>query len=303
MSKMPKNKIQKKKKVVKSESLSGDSTLSLNGFRATQMPDCSPIKFVYSDYRVLTAAVNQADYVYRCNSLFDPDFSGVGGQPDGFDTWKTIYGVYRVVAVEVEVQAVGNGAAANGLLAVGPSETSGSYSSAEEVAGLRHAGGASYSPTAIGHVRKLWRIGQLLGRSDETILADPNCSAAIGSNPVTQYYVHVAIETGNAAAGQTMVWTKLTFYTRMEVPTQTIDAAAIHRNMISGGIIPRGYVRCPDGSLQRTIIPRTLTAGDAPTNAPSDDVISAAAQFEVARSRLAAAVGASASGPSMVPGL
>lgn len=298
MPKQKKNSTPKAKKGARSETASGEHLLSLRGFRSVQMPDVSAVKFVYSDYRVLTCSASQADYVYRCNSLFDPDATGVGGQPDGFDQWKTLYGVYRVVAVEIEVQATGNGSF-NGLLAVGPADTSASYTSAEEVAGLRRAGGAAFSSTEVAKVHKLWHIGQLLGRSDETVLADPNCSAALTTNPATQYYAHVAIEMGNSASGQAAVWTKLTYYARMEVPIQTIDTAALHRTMIGGGIAPRGYARNSDGSLV-PVSAQTKTASP-------DDVISAAAQFEVARARLAAAAGATVADRtckgSVVPGL
>jgi hypothetical protein len=202
------------------------------------MPDVSALKFVYSDYRVLTASSSQAEYVYRANSLFDPDQAGAGGQPDGFDQWKALYGVYRVVAVKVEVQAVGNGASANGLLAVAPVDSTSALLSAEEVAGLRRGMATQFSPTQIGKLKATWHIGDLLGRSDQAVLADPNASAAVTTNPTTQYYILVAIESGNSATGQTMVWTKLTYYARMEVPFATLDSARLHRARFAGGMSP-----------------------------------------------------------------
>lgn len=222
----------------RTESLSGDSTLSLNGFRSADIPDVTAIKMVYSDYRVLTCSVNQAEYVYRLNSCFDCDQSGVGGQPMGYDQWKALYSVYRVVAVEVEVQAVGNGTNANGLLSVAPTDTAGGFLSAEEIGGLRHAKAAAFSPTQVAKVRALWRIGSLMGRSDETILADPNCSAAVTSNPTSQFYLTIGIESGNAAAGQAMVWTKITYYTRFEYPIATLDASLSHRARFRAALPP-----------------------------------------------------------------
>lgn len=35
-------------------------------------------------------------YVYRLNSVFDPNFTGTGHQPNGFDQWSAFYGKYRV---------------------------------------------------------------------------------------------------------------------------------------------------------------------------------------------------------------
>ena len=46
------------------------------------------------------AAVSQ---VYRANSVFDPNFSGVGGQPMSFDSWAAIYNKYTVVGSKCTV--------------------------------------------------------------------------------------------------------------------------------------------------------------------------------------------------------
>lgn len=37
-----------------------------------------------------------ASHYFRCNSLFDPDFTGTGHQPHGFDSLALKYGGYRV---------------------------------------------------------------------------------------------------------------------------------------------------------------------------------------------------------------
>lgn len=47
-------------------------------------------------------------YVYRCNSLFDPDFTGAGHQPMGFDQYMTLYTRYRVVGAKISVTFVAN---------------------------------------------------------------------------------------------------------------------------------------------------------------------------------------------------
>lgn len=44
------------------------------------------------------------EYIFRANSLFDPDFTGTGYQPIGFDEWSAFYNRYRVK--ESRVRAV-----------------------------------------------------------------------------------------------------------------------------------------------------------------------------------------------------
>jgi len=206
--------------------MSGEGRLPLGSFRGVDVPDVTCIKFVYSDARMITASSNQAEYVYRPNSLFDPDFSGVGGQPDGFDQWKALYGVYRVVAVDYEVQAAG--ASAFGLLAVAPATTSASILSAEEVAGLRHAKSCLFTTTQRCTLRGSFRVSEVLGKEDVAVLADPNNSAAVTTNPTEQIFLHVTAET-TGASDLVWIFSKITMYTRLEAPFTLIDSVAKHR--------------------------------------------------------------------------
>lgn len=47
-----------------------------------------------------------ATQVYRANSLFDPDVTGVGDQPPGFDQWGQFYSVYTVVSSKIKLELV-----------------------------------------------------------------------------------------------------------------------------------------------------------------------------------------------------
>lgn len=44
-------------------------------------------------------------HYFRANSLFDPDASGTGHQPNGFDQWSTFYNHYIVVSAKITVYA------------------------------------------------------------------------------------------------------------------------------------------------------------------------------------------------------
>jgi hypothetical protein len=224
-------KSKKKSKAHRGEKLSTiDSTartLPLSGFQPVMWPTVFPAKLVYSDYRTVTCASSQAEYVYRLNSVFDPDQTGVGGQPDGYDQLKVLYGRYRVIAVGVEVECIGQ--SASGLIAIAPSDTPGPFVSAEEVAGLRYAKAAAFSSTQRGTVRAMYHIGKLLGYSDEAVLANSNLDAAISANPTFQQYLIVAVEGGTSATQVQNVWVKMTYYVRMEVPIAVLDSTRIHR--------------------------------------------------------------------------
>lgn len=48
-------------------------------------------------------------YSFRGNSVFDPDFSGGGFQPNMYDDMTALYGEYTVIACKINVQAQNNG--------------------------------------------------------------------------------------------------------------------------------------------------------------------------------------------------
>lgn len=72
----------------------------------TGVPDRLYVKLRYREQLSWTqAAGNLGDNVYRGNSLFDPDLTGTGGQPLGFDQWSAFYGSYTVLGSSIDVSS------------------------------------------------------------------------------------------------------------------------------------------------------------------------------------------------------
>lgn len=59
-----------------------------------------------------------AQYVFRCNSIFDPNETGTGGQPLGHDQWSVFYNKYVVVGSKITVVAQGGGSSGSGSVPV-----------------------------------------------------------------------------------------------------------------------------------------------------------------------------------------
>lgn len=75
---------------------------------ASPFPTYYRCKMFYS--HVLTALAPQAvtgffgaEHIFRLNSLYDPDFAGVGGQPYGFDQMAALYRRYKVTGVRIDI--------------------------------------------------------------------------------------------------------------------------------------------------------------------------------------------------------
>lgn len=91
-----------KVEVVKPKHKSGYGRIQRKPFK-----DHIIVKMDYGDwFNMNTAAIGlYAEYCYRLNSIFDPDFTGAGHQPYGFDTYQTLYSKYRVLKVEYTIRA------------------------------------------------------------------------------------------------------------------------------------------------------------------------------------------------------
>ncbi len=90
--------------------------------RARPVPDKKSVTLRYvSQITLDPAASSMAHYLFRANDLFDPDFTGVGHQPMGFDQWMVFYNHFTVVSSRIKVtgfQSGTSGPLANGMLGV-----------------------------------------------------------------------------------------------------------------------------------------------------------------------------------------
>lgn len=88
------------------------TTAKLGG--PAQQPDRLMVKLKYTQ-RIPFSGSSLVTQVFRANGLFDPDLSGTGFQPNGFDQYAALYTRYRVHASKIEgwyiADIAGSGAA------------------------------------------------------------------------------------------------------------------------------------------------------------------------------------------------
>lgn len=84
--------------------------------QVTGVPDSLKTKFTYVEQILIqNVSLPYYNYVFHGNSVYDPDSTGVGHQPRGFDQWSQFYKKYRVYASSIEVDFFQDQAAAAGL--------------------------------------------------------------------------------------------------------------------------------------------------------------------------------------------
>lgn len=111
--KQPKKDFNRKKQFKKKEWVRYPQSIVPVGFPQTQMVKLRYVQEIKLD-PLLSATI--AQHSFRATSLFDPDASGVGHQPMGFDEWSLLYRKYLVVGArcKAEFSLTGNSTAAGG---------------------------------------------------------------------------------------------------------------------------------------------------------------------------------------------
>lgn len=149
-------------------------------------------KLIYADERALGAEAALATYTYRLNSIYDPDATGVGTQPDGFDTLlganntTAPYQLYRVrgALVELTIRNVGTPTVNCWVSTRYGNETS---PSAYWEALAKHKWCRQIDSYETDHhmvrFKKYFSIASIVGQSKQTVNSDDNFTALYTGNP------------------------------------------------------------------------------------------------------------------------
>lgn len=77
---------------------------SIGGFKEFGVPNSINVRLRYSDVITLTSTAGSlSKHVFRSNSLFDPDLTGVGHQPMYYDQLGALYSNYVVLGSKIRV--------------------------------------------------------------------------------------------------------------------------------------------------------------------------------------------------------
>ena len=65
-----------------------------------------PLKYVSEKIDILCTSGAGNYHLFNFNNCYDPDRTGTGHQPLGWDQWVAFYGIYRVISASVKVVAI-----------------------------------------------------------------------------------------------------------------------------------------------------------------------------------------------------
>lgn len=138
-------------------------------------------KLKYGDY-VSTDATGQ--YKFNLNSLWDPNRTGVGGQPYSFDTMATLYNRYRVISCGWRIQCMRDSAGIAIQLGGVPSNEDLTISSMSQLRELPRAKYILQNPGAqVVTLKGKSYLPSLVGRTKAQYMADDSYQAQVTGSP------------------------------------------------------------------------------------------------------------------------
>jgi hypothetical protein len=103
--------------------------LSASGLAGGFLPDEITVTLRYAEVQEYTASTSH-NQIYRGNGPYDPDSTGIGVQPLGFDELSALYSYHRVISSSVDV-SYSNLSAANCIVCVIPTIATTTFASRE----------------------------------------------------------------------------------------------------------------------------------------------------------------------------
>ncbi len=190
-------------------------------------PDKYICKLRYSDTKDLAGAGIQ-QHVYRSNSLFDPDLTGTGHQPMGFDELAAFYNFYTVNAFKVRATFINEGTT-EAAVAVTPTNVSPTFNNINQVKEISRTRysllNSADSGGSIRTISHYWKNNVIAGVTPAKYKSEENYSAIFSANPDQQ--VHASFTAEEAGAGTCDVKVEIdcifycTFYDPKNVFTQS----------------------------------------------------------------------------------
>lgn len=206
----------------RSKTISGPYRLVNRG--PSIMPDVfvTKMKWTYRTTITSTSGV-PGNQVFKINSLYDPDSTGAGNQPVGFDEMSSFYQRYRVLGVGYSVTLVPNtGVVATNLLEVGcaPSVETFAANSDPQTLGSNPYGNFQiiFSNSGITTLKGYIPMAKLFGITRLVYNNDTSYHGTPSSDPNVLSYFTVAMQATDESSTASSIpcYVELIFYTSWE---------------------------------------------------------------------------------------
>lgn len=185
-------------------------------YRKVPFPDSMVVLFTYTERITIASASGVVNsYIFRLNSLFDHNQSGIGSQPRYYDILlgandiSAVYGYYRVLSAKITASFVAAGSASSSPMRVGLlCRNSGSSvaSTLEEVRMRPHSVVRTLTSSNAKGTLTLSRkcsMKRMLGIKD--LKDDPDTKATYAASPVQVVNADIYVESSDQSSSNTTI--------------------------------------------------------------------------------------------------
>lgn len=213
--------IKKRKRLFRRKRMGKPTTLSIRG-PPSAFPDRLRVKLRYSSVYTFSIVAGVATYnQFRGNSIFDPDLTGVGHQPLGFDQWANFYGSYKVHGSSIQASLVNTSTTSTqfdqnvGFLVVYPQTGTAAPSSTESIE-QPYSKYKMINPFG-GHagktIKSYMSTARIYGVPRLAVGIEDDFAGAVTTNPSNQWCWNVIGGTLNSSNNTTFsLLVRLTYY-------------------------------------------------------------------------------------------
>jgi hypothetical protein len=179
----------------------GGVPLFHSAFRGA-FPETLTLELPYADHLRLTPSTSVSYYLYRATDVFDPDYTGTGHQPLGFDQYMQFYNHFVVLEAHCTVHFISestepaSGAALVGLR-LGASTTT--YSTIQEFMEDPWSSWGYLQSSPFGHVKleRTFRSSDFYGLDRSTLVSSSTFWGSASASPAEEAYFQVAVFSQN----------------------------------------------------------------------------------------------------------
>jgi len=155
------------------------------------------------------------DYVWLLNGLFDPNFTGSGHQPLGYDQLAVLYNRYRVTKVSYTIRAVCTESTGVYNVAIYPSNQTDGFSTMSQIMEQPRARAGIVVLNKPLTFKGSLDLAKVVGVKKEVYMADDRFQSQNGTVPAESISLHTYVSNltgGTAGSGSVTLNVHLTFH-------------------------------------------------------------------------------------------
>jgi hypothetical protein len=177
--------------------------LSASNMAGGFLPDEITVTLRYAEVQEYTAATAH-NQIYRGNGPYDPDYTGLGVQPLGFDELSALYVNHRVIKSDVKV-TYGNLCGANAMVCVIPVLATTTFAAKEAAMCMPHSKWMTIGQVngvSTNRLTHSMETHTILGCPRSVVQNDSDLWGDVGSVPAVQWFWYVYSGSTDSATTQ-----------------------------------------------------------------------------------------------------